>query len=133
MGEERAPVGIETLGQVSVNVKQLPRAVAFYRDALELPLILDTPGMAFFDCGGTRLMLSVPTGAEFDHPGSVLYFTVRSIEAAHAALVAKGVVFRRGPHCIARLADRDIYMAFFTDPEDNTLALMSEVDSPAPY
>jgi len=78
-------------------------------------------------------MLSVPTGAEFDHPGSVLYFTVRDIEAAHAALVAKGVVFRRGPHCIARLAERDIYMSFFTDNEDNTLALMSEVDSPAPY
>lgn len=133
MGEVKVPVGIERLGQVSVNVKQLPRAVAFYRDALELPLILDTPGMAFFDCGGTRLMLSVPTGAEFDHPGSILYLTVRDIEAAHAALVAKGVAFRRGPHCIARLEERDLYMAFFTDPEGNTLALMSEVDAPAPY
>ena len=133
MGEERALVGIERLGQVSVNVKQLPRAVAFYRDALELPLILDTPGLAFFDCGGTRLMLSVPTGGEFDHPGSVLYFTVRDIEAAHAALVAKGVPFLRGPHCIARLGERDVYMAFFADPEGNTLALMSEVDAPAPY
>ncbi len=133
MGEERAAVGIEALGQVSVNVKQLPRAVAFYRDALELPLVLDTPGMAFFQCGATRLMLSVPTGTEFDHPGSVLYLTVRDIEASHAALVARGVTFLRPPHCIARLGERDLYMAFFRDPEGNTLALMSEVDAPAPY
>jgi predicted enzyme related to lactoylglutathione lyase len=133
MGEQRTPVGLERVGQVSVNVKQLDRAVAFYRDALELPLLLDTPGMAFFDCGGTRLMLSVPTSAEFDHPGSVLYFAVADIEAAHAALVARGVSFRRPPHCIARLGERDLYMAFFTDPEGNTLALMSEVDAPAPY
>lgn len=133
MGEERAAVGIEALGQVSVNVKQLPRAVAFYRDALELPLVLDTPGMAFFQCGATRLMLSVPTGAEFDHPGSVLYLTVRDIEASHAALAARGVSFLRPPHCIARLGERDLYMAFFRDPEGNTLALMSEVDAPAPY
>lgn len=133
MGEERAAVGIEALGQVSVNVKQLARAVAFYRDALELPLVLDSPGMAFFQCGATRLMLSVPTGAEFDHPGSVLYLTVRDIEASHAALAARGVSFLRPPHCIARLGERDLYMAFFRDPEGNTLALMSEVDAPAPY
>lgn len=133
MGEERAAVGIEALGQVSVNVKELPRAVAFYRDALELPLVLDTPGMAFFQCGATRLMLSVPTGAEFDHPGSVLYLTVRDIQASHAALTARGVSFLRPPHCIARLDERDLYMAFFRDPEGNTLALMSEVDAPAPY
>lgn len=133
MGEERAAVGIEALGQVSVNVRQLPRAVAFYRDALELPLVLDSPGMAFFQCGATRLMLSVPTGAEFDHPGSVLYLTVRDIEASHAALAARGVSFLRPPHCIARLGERDLYMAFFRDPEGNTLALMSEVDAPAPY
>jgi methylmalonyl-CoA/ethylmalonyl-CoA epimerase len=133
VGEERAAVGIEALGQVSVNVKQLARAVAFYRDALELPLVLDSPGMAFFQCGATRLMLSVPTGAEFDHPGSVLYLTVRDIEASHAALAARGVSFLRPPHCIARLGERDLYMAFFRDPEGNTLALMSEVDAPAPY
>jgi catechol 2,3-dioxygenase-like lactoylglutathione lyase family enzyme len=133
MGELRTPVGIEKVGQISVNVKELPRAVAFYRDALELPLVLDTPGMAFLDCGGTRLMLSVPTASEFDHPGSVLYFTVRDIAAAHAALVERGVPFRRGPHCIARLAERDVWMAFFSDPEGNTLALMSEVESPAAF
>jgi methylmalonyl-CoA/ethylmalonyl-CoA epimerase len=89
--------------------------------------------MAFFQCGATRLMLSVPTGAEFDHPGSVLYLTVRDIEASHAALAARGVSFLRPPHCIARLGERDLYMAFFRDPEGNTLALMSEVDAPAPY
>lgn len=126
MGDAAIPVGIERLGQVSVNVKDLPRALAFYRDLLGLPLALETPGMAFFDCGATRLMLSVPTSREFDHPSSVLYFSVPEVGAAHEALAARGVTFRRPPHCVALLGDRELWMAFFLDTEGNTLALMSE-------
>ncbi len=127
MGEGVGPVGIEKLGQISVNVGDVPRAVGFYRDVLELPVVLESAGMAFLDCGGTRLMLSVPTSREFDHPSSVLYFTVTDIHAAHAALLARGVNVRRPPHCIAQLGDRELWMAFFLDSEGNTLALMSEL------
>jgi len=84
------------------------------------------PKMAFFDCGGVRVMLSLPEGAEFDHPGSVLYYTVDDIHAAAAALAARGVVFDAPPHIVARLPQADLWMGFFRDPDRNVLAIMTE-------
>lgn len=120
-------IGISRLGQVSVNVHNLDRAVSFYRDSLGLPLLFTTGDLGFFNCGGVRLMLTPPEKPEFDHPGSVLYFVVPDIQAAHRQLVAKGVSFEGEPHLIAKLPDHDLWMAFFRDTEGNLLALMSEV------
>jgi methylmalonyl-CoA/ethylmalonyl-CoA epimerase len=85
------------------------------------------PGLAFFDCGGVRLMLDRPEKPEFDHASSILYFAVPDIKAAHAGMNAMGVRFEDEPHMIARMADHDLWMTFFRDTEDNLLALMSEV------
>ena len=73
------PIGISRLGQIAINVHDLDRATAFYRDILGLPLLFTTGSLAFFDCGGVRLMLSRPEKPEFDHPSSILYFTVPDI------------------------------------------------------
>ena len=120
-------IGISRLGQVSMNAHNLDRAVAFYRDTLGLPLLFTTGNMGFFDCGGVRLMLTLPEKPEFDHPGSVLYFSVPDIESAYRQLEAKNVRFEARPHLIARLPAHDLWMAFFYDSENNLLALMSEV------
>ena len=64
---------------------------------------------------------------EHDHPGSVLYFRVPDIAAAHTELAGRGVTFTDVPHRIARLPDHDLWMTFFEDTEGNVLALMSEV------
>ncbi len=48
------------------------------------------PGLAFFDCGGVRLMLTRPEKPEFDHPSSILYFAVPDIQAAHASDEGEG-------------------------------------------
>jgi methylmalonyl-CoA/ethylmalonyl-CoA epimerase len=124
-----ASVGLSEIGQISVTAHDLDRAVAFYRDALGLPMLFQVPRMAFFDCAGVRLMLGVPEAPEHDHPSSVLYFKVGDIEATHRALAERGVAFRGRPHLVARLPDREIWMAFFADGEGNTHALMSEISS----
>jgi methylmalonyl-CoA/ethylmalonyl-CoA epimerase len=120
-------LGITRLGQVSVNVHDVDRATTFYRDVLGLPLLFTASGMAFFDCGGVRLMLARPEKPEFDHPGSVLYFAVPDIAAAHRQMLASGVGFEGEPHLIAKMPAYDLWMAFFRDSEQNLLALMSEV------
>lgn len=118
--------GLSRLQQISMRATDVPRATAFYRDVLGLKFLFDAPpNLAFFDCGGVRLMLGVAEG-EFDHPGSILYFAVDDIQAMRAALGAKGVAFAREPHLIAKLPDREVWMAFFQDTEGNTLALMEE-------
>jgi len=87
------------------------------------------PAMAFFDCGGVRLMLSLPeeTGS---HAGqrfaAILYYAVDDIQQAAAALIARGVVFEQPPHIVARLPHADLWMAFLRDPEGQMLAIMRE-------
>ena len=116
----------DRIGQIAVPVKDVDRAVAFYADVLGLRLLFRAPpGLAFFDCGGVRLMLSRPDGAP--DTGGVVYYAVSDLPAAHAALLARGAEFVQAPHRIARMPDHDLWMAFLRDSEGNLLGLMSEV------
>lgn len=83
--------------------------------------------LAFFDCGGTRLMLSKPEKPEFDHPSSILYFKVADIHASHATLVERGVKIEDPPHLIAKMGKYDLWMTFFRDSENNMLALSCDI------
>ncbi len=122
--------GLAQIGQISMTAHDVDRATAFYRDKLGMRHLFSAPPkLSFFDCGGVRLMLSAPEKPEFDHPGSVLYFKVADIQAAHHTLASRGVSFEGEPHLIARLPTHDLWMAFFRDSENNVLALMSEVQS----
>jgi methylmalonyl-CoA/ethylmalonyl-CoA epimerase len=121
------PTKLSTIGQIAMAVKDLPRAVAFYRDRLGMTFLFQVPpGLAFFDCDGVRLMIEVPPEKEFDHPGSILYFKVDDIDASYADLKNRGVEFRDEPHLIAKMPDHELWMTFFSDGEANTLALMCE-------
>jgi methylmalonyl-CoA/ethylmalonyl-CoA epimerase len=127
MNTTAANIGITRLGQIAINVQDIERATAFYRDKLGLPLMFTAGTLAFFDCGGVRLMLSPPEKPEFDHPSSILYFSVPDITAAHAQMVAAGVHFEDEPHLIAKMPTHDLWMTFFRDSEENFLGLMCEV------
>lgn len=118
--------GLSQIGQISVTVHDLDRAVGFYRDKLGMKHLFTVPKMAFFDASGIRLMLAVPE-PEFDHPSSILYFKVDDIQGAHQTLSGRRVSFEGAPHIIAKLETHDLWMAFFRDSERNLLALMSEV------
>jgi len=128
MGAAPGNVGLERIGQIAVTVHDLERAIGFYRDTLRMRFLFQAPPqMAFFDCGGVRLMLGVASEPAFDHPASIIYYRVADIHAVHDALVARGVTFTEAPHLVAKLPDHELWLAFFRDPEHNLLALMSEV------
>src|SRR5687768_15681345 len=119
---------VSTIGQIAVPVKDLDRAVGFYRDALGLRFLFQAPpGLAFFDAGGVRLLIERPLEEEFARHSSVIYSKVDDIQAMHREMLERGVAFRDAPHLIAKLPDHDLWMAFFSDNEGNTHALMSEV------
>lgn len=127
MSPATSTVGIKNLGQISINVHDLERATAFYRDVLGLPLLFTAPNLAFFDCGGVRLMLGRAETPELDHPSSILYFRVAEIKAAHQRLLERGVQFLDAPHVIAPMPTYDLWMTAFRDSEGNIMELMSEV------
>ena len=52
---------IHGIGQISISVSDVDRAVEFYRDILGIKFLFQVPGtpaMAFFDCDGTRLYIA---------------------------------------------------------------------------
>ena len=123
-----AGVGISRLGQIQIRAHDVERAAAFYENVLGLKLLFKAPpGLAFFDCGGVRLILDHPEKPEFDHDSSILYFSVPDIQASYSKLKMQNVKFEDEPHMIARMPDHDLWMTFFRDSEGNLMALMSEV------
>ena len=122
-----ANLGIKNIGQISIIVHDLPRAIAFYRDTLGLPLLFTPGNLGFFDCGGVRLMLGPAETPELDHPGSILYFRVPDLNAAHQRLVDLGVPIVAPPRLIAPMPTYDLWMSAFRDSEGNIHQLMSEV------
>jgi len=115
------------IGQIRINVRDVGRAVAFYRDVLGMQFLFDVPqqGLAFFDCGGVRLYLAA---VEPDSPETTaaLYYVVDSLEETYRALRDRGVVFHDEPHTVYTTDEVEGRMAFFEDSEGNTLALMAE-------
>jgi predicted enzyme related to lactoylglutathione lyase len=120
-------MGISSIGQISIIAHDTSRATAFYRDVLGLPLLFTAGNLAFFDCGGVRLMLGPASSPELDHPSSILYFRVPDIEAAHRRLVEMGVKIEAPPRLIAPMKTYDLWMVGFRDSEGNIMQLMSEV------
>ena len=120
-------VKLDTIGQIAVNVKDVARATAFYRDVLGMKFLFAPPNLAFFDAGGVRLMLTTAEKGEFDHPASILYYKVGDIVATHRSLVAKGVKVEGEPHVVAPMPDHDLWISAYRDSENNYFALMSEV------
>jgi predicted enzyme related to lactoylglutathione lyase len=122
------------VGQIAVPVADLERAVRFYGDTLGLRLMFRAPpGLAFFDCGGVRLMLTGETGGVSPAAAGIIYYQVTDLPAAYQALADKGVRFVDAPHCVARLPDHELWMAFCRDSEENLLGLMSEVRAGSPH
>src|SRR5437899_10787875 len=105
-------VGLARIGQIAITVRDLPSAVAFYRDVLGIRFLFEAPpSLAFFDCGGVRLMMSPPeqegpaAGQRFN---AILYYTVEDIGQTARDLESRGVVFEQAPHRVARLPHADL-------------------------
>ncbi len=119
---------IKKIGQIAIPVQDMDTAIAFYRDKLELEYLFSAPpGLAFFMCGDVRLMLESNTEVKQELHSSVIYFRVSDIHQAYQQLHTQGVDFADKPHPIAKMPDHELWMAFFYDPDQNLLALMSEV------
>jgi methylmalonyl-CoA/ethylmalonyl-CoA epimerase len=117
---------IQAIGQIAVTVADIDRAVTFYQDVLGLELLFRFPGLAFFTCGGVRLMLSKPEQPELAGT-SIIYYRVPSIQAAAKAIERRGVALLHQPSIAHRDERHELWLAFLRDSEGNTVGLMQEV------
>ncbi len=118
---------LKEIGQIAINVHEVEKAIAFYRDVLGMEFLFDAPGMGFFSCGGVRLMLAKPEKEEFDHPASIIYYRVPDMNEACETLRARGVTFEHEPALVHKTDTQELWIASFRDPDQNPVALMSEV------
>lgn len=115
------------VAQVLIPVEDLDRAVAFYRDTLGLPFLFTAPPqMSFFQCGTVRLLVGVPAAGEPRQRGSAVYFQVPDIHAVFSELKRRGVAFDAHPHVVHRTPESELWLAEFSDPDGNRLALMAQ-------
>ena len=115
------------IAQLAVTVAEVERSTAFYRDVVGLKFLFSAPpGLAFLDCGGTRIMLSTEATGGPTHAHPVIYFRVESVREFSAALVARGVPLHKEPHVIAKLPHADVWLSFVLDPDGHLVGFMSE-------
>jgi DNA-binding CsgD family transcriptional regulator/catechol 2,3-dioxygenase-like lactoylglutathione lyase family enzyme len=118
-------INLGALGQIARSVRDIKESEHWYRDVLGLKHLFTVGNLAFFDCGGTRLMLSQEKTAPAE---SLLYWRVADIGAAHADLKSRGVEFMNAPHMIFRHADgTEEWLSNFKDVEGRPLGLISQV------
>ncbi len=116
---------ISTIGQIALPVSNPDVSEAFYADTLGLQKLFRFDNLVFFDCDGVRLMLegkdSPVTSGDVCH-----YFRTDDIETEYAELKSRGAKIEQDPHLIVTMPDHELWMAFFSDPDGHTLALMEE-------
>jgi methylmalonyl-CoA/ethylmalonyl-CoA epimerase len=117
-----------TIAQLLIPVDEFERGVAFYRDVLGLPFLFAAPPqMAFFACGPARILVGVLPAGQKAQRGSAIYFGVKDISGVFSSLRDNGVKFTASPHIVHRTPKSELWLAEFTDPDGNPLALMTEV------
>jgi methylmalonyl-CoA/ethylmalonyl-CoA epimerase len=128
-------LNLSQIGQIALAVGDVDRAEAFYGEKLGLRKLYRFGDLTFFDCAGVRLLLEKAHSPEDIARASVIYLRCADIVLAVRELEQRGVPFTSKPHLIAKMDDHDLWMAFFSDPDGHTLALMQEAPkgyAPAP-
>jgi catechol 2,3-dioxygenase-like lactoylglutathione lyase family enzyme len=114
-------VHLDRIGLVMLGVKDLERAVKFYRDTLGMKVSAHMEGFAFLDAGGVTLVLSEPLAKAIGYTGGALelVFTVAGVKEVWEALGARGVKFAREPRSVSGAN----WAASFEDPDGNNLSI----------
>lgn len=115
------------INQIAISCHDVPRATVFYRDLLGIPFLFESNGIAFLQCGDTRLMLARPEGEGTGQFNSILFFRTDDIVSSTATLAGHGVPIVAQPALIARLPDREVWVASFKDSEGNVMAFQQEI------
>jgi methylmalonyl-CoA/ethylmalonyl-CoA epimerase len=119
-----------TIAQVAITVKDIDRSRIFYRDTLELPLLIDVKDMAFFDCGPVRLMVGGSKNNNILPGNTIIYLDCPDIDAAIAKLKAQDIHIEQEPMLAHKDNAHELWLAFFTDPDGHILAYMENRRTP---
>ncbi|HEY2168348.1 MAG TPA: VOC family protein [Candidatus Angelobacter sp.] len=113
-------VQISRIAAIMLGVRDLPAAIAFYKDKLGLKVVMQEPALALLQCGNIMLGLSprhmnaAPLAEAVE-----VSFGVDSLRATHKALGEKGVVFLSEPRAVTPMD----WAVHFRDVDGHLLSL----------
>lgn len=91
--------GLSRIVAVMLGVRDLAKAVEFYRDKLGLKLVMNEPGLALLQCG--NMMIGLNPGLVRFAPqvtgATEVSFGVDNLRATQKALAEKGITFLSEP------------------------------------
>jgi catechol 2,3-dioxygenase-like lactoylglutathione lyase family enzyme len=95
-------VQLPRIAAIMLGVRDLPQAVAFYKDKLGLKLLIQEPALALLQCGTVMLGLSPGHLHMAPHVtgATEVVFGVDNVRATQKALEEKGVVFLGEPRAV---------------------------------
>lgn len=110
---------------ITLGISDLDRSVAFYRGVLELPLLQQHPGVAFFDLGTTwlglfhRTDLAADAGIVDDGQGFARFSLSHNVATPEEVDALLNRVAERGARVLrpAGPADWGGRIAYFADPD----------------
>lgn len=113
--------------QIALGCKDLTRAQDFYTRLLgkEPMAVFDPPGFAFYDLGGTRLLIEV------GGPASLIYLAVEDVRETVNDLKERGFKISTDAHIVfpdpngVFDSPGNEWLAFVEDTEGNQVGLMS--------
>jgi catechol 2,3-dioxygenase-like lactoylglutathione lyase family enzyme len=113
------------------SVDDVAAARDFYRDTLGL-VVLERDGMLWLELAGGHRVLVYPKRDHQPAGYTVLNFPVEDVEAAVAALTARGVRFERYEGTPSATDEKGVFrgggplIAWFTDPAGNVLSVIED-------
>jgi len=131
-----AQLHVLTTHHIALSTGHFARLRAFYTETLGLPVLGGFPEqqIVFLDAGTTAIELAeenvvdAPVGARgWTH----IALEVADVDAAYAALAARGVPFSAPPEDFPRAAPA-MRIAFCTDPDGNVIELLQPLGSRYP-
>ena len=114
-------VQLSRITSIMLGVRDLPQALAFYKEKLGLTVIMQEPSLALLQCGGVMLGLSRGHVNLAPHVAGAteVVFGVEGVRATYKALSAQGVIFMSEP----RQATPTDWVAHFKDPDGHILSI----------
>jgi catechol 2,3-dioxygenase-like lactoylglutathione lyase family enzyme len=96
------PVQLPRIAAIMLGVRDLPQAVAFYKDKLGLKVLMQEPALALLQCGSVMLGLSPGHLHMAPHVtgATEVVFGVDNVRATKKALEETGVVFMGEPRAV---------------------------------
>jgi len=114
------------IGNLILAVNDMSRSLAFYRDALGLPVRFASGEFAFLQAGAVTLCLRHGAAvAAAGHDEVEIVFDVADIHSAYETLKGRGIAFRVEPRAVTG----DLWATDFRDPDGHLLSIFGRASA----